>query len=75
MGHVHLRHINPFPKDLGDILARFKTVIIPEMNMGQLALMIRSEYLVDARSITKVQGKPFKEAELTRAISAELEAN
>lgn len=75
VGHVHLRHINPFPKDLAEILARFKTVIIPEMNMGQLALMVRSEYLVDARSITKVQGKPFKEAELTRAISAELEAN
>ncbi len=75
VAHVHLRHISPFPKDLGEVLSRFKTVIIPEMNMGQLSVLIRDRYLIDAKSINKVTGKPFMEAELTQAITAELEGD
>lgn len=59
IGHVHLRHLNPFPNDLGDILKRFKTVLIPELNIGQLRQLIRSEYLVDAVGLNKIQGQPF----------------
>ena len=55
------------------MLSRFKTVVLPEMNMGQLSILIRDQYLIDVKSVTKVQGKPFMEAELIRAISAELE--
>jgi 2-oxoglutarate ferredoxin oxidoreductase subunit alpha len=65
---AHLRHINPFPPDLGDILARFEHVMIPEMNMGQLALLIRARYLVDVVSLTKVQGKPFFRGEIQAKI-------
>jgi 2-oxoglutarate ferredoxin oxidoreductase subunit alpha len=61
---AHLRHLNPFPRDLGDVLQRFETVIIPELNLGQLALLVRAKYLIDAVSFTKVKGKPFKVAEL-----------
>lgn len=61
---IHLRHLNPFPADLGEILKRFDRVVIPELNMGQLSMLIRSRYLVDAHAITKVKGRPFKVAEL-----------
>jgi len=67
VGSVHLRYINPFPKNLGDVMARYKKVIIPELNMGQLALLIRAKYLVDAQSLTKVQGKPFGVQEIVSA--------
>ncbi len=62
--HCHLRYLNPLPKELGDIMQRFKTVLIPELNMGQLRTMIRAEYLVDAVGLNKVQGKPFSVAEV-----------
>lgn len=65
---VHLRYLNPFPKNLGEVLRRFETVIIPELNLGQLALLIRAKFLVDAVSFTKVQGKPFKVVELVSKI-------
>ena len=68
--HAHLIHLCPFPRDLGDLLARYKTVLIPEINMGQLALLIRAKYLVDAKSITKVQGFPFMAGELRDTILA-----
>ncbi|MEE2786730.1 MAG: 2-oxoacid:acceptor oxidoreductase subunit alpha [Myxococcota bacterium] len=74
VAHVHLRHLNPFPRDLGDVLKRYKRVILPEMNMGQLALLLRAKYLVDIESFTKIQGKPFKEGELIERISNALEA-
>jgi 2-oxoglutarate ferredoxin oxidoreductase subunit alpha len=67
---VHLRHLNPLPPDLGDILKRFKTVVVPELNLGQLQKVLRSTYLVDAKSISKVQGKPFKVSELVSRIGA-----
>ncbi|MDX8036340.1 2-oxoacid:acceptor oxidoreductase subunit alpha [Lentzea sp. BCCO 10_0856] len=64
VAHVHLRHLNPFPKNLGDVLKSYEKVIVPEMNLGQLALLLRGKYLVDAMSYTKVQGLPFKAEEL-----------
>ena len=66
--HAHLTHLNPFPSDLGDVLRRYPMVVVPEMNLGQLSKLVRAEYLVDARSITKVQGAPFTAGELERAI-------
>ena len=69
---VHLRHLNPLPKDLGDIIGRFKKVIVPELNLGQLSLILRAKYLVDAIPLTKVQGKPFKVSELRTAFHKEL---
>jgi 2-oxoglutarate/2-oxoacid ferredoxin oxidoreductase subunit alpha len=65
---AHLRYLNPFPRNLGEVLKRFETVIIPELNLGQLALLVRAKYLVDAVSFTKVKGKPFKVAELVGKI-------
>jgi 2-oxoglutarate ferredoxin oxidoreductase subunit alpha len=61
---IHLRHINPLPNELGDIMGRFKKVIVPELNLGQLALVLRAKYLIDVISYGKVQGKPFKVSEL-----------
>ncbi len=61
---VHLRHINPLPDDLGEVMGRFKKVIVPELNLGQLSLILRAKYLVDVISYGKVQGKPFKVSEL-----------
>jgi 2-oxoglutarate ferredoxin oxidoreductase subunit alpha len=65
---IHLRHLNPFPRNLGDILGRFDRVLVPELNMGQLAMLLRAKYLVPAVSFPKVKGKPFKISELTSRI-------
>jgi len=70
IGHVHLRHLNPFPNDLGEILNRFKTVLIPELNSGHLLQLIRNEYLIDAVGLNKVQGQPFHVFELESKIQA-----
>jgi len=64
VAHAHLIHVNPFPADLGEVLSRYKRVICPEMNMGQLSRLIRAEYLVDVESVNKVQGQPFTAGEL-----------
>jgi 2-oxoglutarate/2-oxoacid ferredoxin oxidoreductase subunit alpha len=66
---IHLRHLNPFPVNLGEILERFDKVLVPELNLGQLRLLIRARYLVDAIGLNKVQGKPFKVTEIVKAIS------
>lgn len=66
--HCHLRYLNPLPNDLGDILKRFKKVLIPELNLGQLKTVIRDKYLVDAIGLNKVQGKPFSVAEVEAKI-------
>ncbi len=68
IGHVHLRYLNPLPKNLGEILKRFKKILVPEMNMGQLVLLLRAKYLVDAQGLNKIQGKPFKQSEIERKI-------
>ena len=68
IAHVHLRHLNPFPNDLADILNRFKKVLIPELNSGQLLQLIRSTHLIDAIGLNKVQGQPFHVFELQSKI-------
>ena len=65
---AHLRYLNPFPSNLGDILARYKKILIPELNMGQLRMLIRSRYLVDAIGYNKIKGKPFTVSELYEKI-------
>lgn len=65
---AHLRHLSPFPKNLGEVLAGFETVIIPEMNLGQLCTMIRAKYLVDAVAFSKVKGRPFQIREIVRKV-------
>ena len=72
VSHVHLRYLNPLPKDLGDILKRFKKVLIPELNLGQLRTIIRANYLVDAIGLNKVQGKPFSVAEVAEKMESVL---
>ena len=72
IAHAHLIHISPFPSDLGDVLSRYKTVICPEMNMGQLSKLLRAEFLVDVKSVNKVQGQPFATSELVDVIIEEL---
>jgi 2-oxoglutarate ferredoxin oxidoreductase subunit alpha len=68
IAQAHLRHLNPFPSDLGEILARYDKVVIPEMNLGQLATLIRAKYLIDAISVTQVRGLPFKAEELAEML-------
>ncbi len=62
--HAQVMHLNPFPENLGEVLARYSKVLVPEMNMGQLVRLVRAEYLVDAQSLTKVQGLPFSAGEI-----------
>src|SRR6059058_4341973 len=70
VSHVHLRYLNPFPSNLGDLLKRFDRVLVPEMNSGQLVQLLRAAYLVPAEGLSKVEGKPFKVAEIVQAIGA-----
>lgn len=70
VAQVHLRHLNPFPKDLGEILQRYDKVLVPEMNLGQLSMLVRAKYLVDAVGYNHVRGLPLKAAELAEAIGA-----
>jgi 2-oxoglutarate ferredoxin oxidoreductase subunit alpha len=65
---AHLRHLNPFPANLGEILHAYRTVLIPELNTGQLRRLIRAEYLIDAKGLNKVAGEPFKVAEIEAAV-------
>jgi 2-oxoglutarate ferredoxin oxidoreductase subunit alpha len=68
VAQVHLRHLNPFPNDLGEILKRYDKVLVPEMNLGQLSLLLRGKYLVDAIGYNQVNGMPIKAAALADAI-------
>jgi 2-oxoglutarate ferredoxin oxidoreductase subunit alpha len=68
VARAHLVHMNPLPRDLGEVVRRYERVIVAEGNMGQLARLVRGEFLVDARSLTKVQGVPFKLAEIDEAV-------
>ena len=69
VAHCHLRYVNPMPRNVGDILKRFKKVLVPELNMGQLRLLLRSEFLVDAQGLNKLKGKPFLVSEVVNAIN------
>jgi 2-oxoglutarate ferredoxin oxidoreductase subunit alpha len=70
VGHVHLRWISPFPRNLGEILEQFDRVIVPELNSGQLSKLIRQRFLVDTKGINKIQGKPFQVSEIVDGIKA-----
>src|SRR4051812_24305933 len=68
IAQIHLRHINPMPADLGKILARYDRVVCPEMNLGQLSMLLRAKYLIDVESHTQVRGLPFRAAELAAVL-------
>ncbi|MEU8733035.1 2-oxoacid:acceptor oxidoreductase subunit alpha [Streptomyces tendae] len=68
IAQAHLRHLNPFPANLGDLLGRYDKVVVPEMNLGQLATLIRAKYLVDAQSYNQVNGMPFKAEQLATVL-------
>ena len=74
VAHIHIRHMWPMPRNLKELLSGYKRVLIPEMNTGQLVKIIRAEYLVDAQSMTKISGQPFKIKEIEAEIHAQLEA-
>ena len=73
IGHVHLRHLNPLPRNLGDVMTRYGKVVVPEMNLGQLLWVLRAKYLVDAEGFNKIQGKPFRQAEIEAKIDEVLQ--
>ena len=79
LGHkiatAHLRHLNPLPSNLGEVIRRYERVLLPEMNLGQLALLLRAEYLVDVHSYTKVAGLPFRAEELQNVFLDHLARN
>ena len=68
VAQAHLRHMNPFPANLGEVLRRYDKVLVPEINLGQLALLLRGKFLVDVISYNRVSGLPFRAAELAEAI-------
>jgi 2-oxoglutarate ferredoxin oxidoreductase subunit alpha len=72
VAHAHLTHLNPFPRNLGEVLGRYDRVLVPEMNLGQLLKLIRAEFLVDAVGYNRVRGLPFRSDELADAIEAML---
>ncbi|MEV7931305.1 2-oxoglutarate ferredoxin oxidoreductase subunit alpha, partial [Kitasatospora sp. NPDC088779] len=74
VAQAHLRHLNPFPANLGAVLRSYEKVVVPEMNLGQLALLLRAKYLVDAESYNQVRGLPFKAAQLADVLSAAIGA-
>ena len=73
VARAHLAHLNPFPRNLGDVLRRYPKVLVPEMNLGQLSRLLRAEYLVDVRSVAKIRGVPFTSGELEQAVLDTLE--
>jgi 2-oxoglutarate ferredoxin oxidoreductase subunit alpha len=74
VSHAHVQYLNPLPRNLGDVLARFERVLVPELNLGQLVKVIRAQYLVPAESYSKVKGHPFKIEELESRIRQVLES-
>jgi 2-oxoglutarate ferredoxin oxidoreductase subunit alpha len=70
VAHLHLRHLNPFSADLGEVLKRFQCVLVPELNSGQLRRLLRAEYLVDAQGLNKVRGQPFWIDDIKAAVDA-----
>ncbi|MEU8992648.1 2-oxoacid:acceptor oxidoreductase subunit alpha [Streptomyces sp. NPDC048558] len=74
IAQAHLRHLNPFPHNLGAVLGRYEKVVIPEMNLGQLATLVRARYLVDAHSYNQVNGMPFKAEQLAKALKEAIDA-
>jgi 2-oxoglutarate ferredoxin oxidoreductase subunit alpha len=74
VSHAHLRYLNPFPRNLGTVLSRFEHVLVPELNLGQLVKLLRSQFLIPAQSYPKIQGQPFKIEEIEAKIRSTLES-
>ncbi|MGV0035887.1 MAG: hypothetical protein ACNYPE_13340 [Candidatus Azotimanducaceae bacterium WSBS_2022_MAG_OTU7] len=74
VSHIHVRYINPLPRNLGELLAGYDHVLMPEMNTGQFVNVIRAKYLIDAKPLNKVSGQPFKIREIETAIRSLLES-
>jgi len=74
VAQTHLRHLNPFPRNLGEVLHRYESVVVPEMNLGQLAMLLRSRYLVDVHSYSRVRGLPISLSELAVDLQAQIDA-
>ena len=72
VSHAHLRWLNPFPRNTGDVLRAYDRVLVPEMNLGQLLKLVRAEFLVDAQGYNRVRGTPFKASEIAAAVEAML---
>jgi 2-oxoglutarate ferredoxin oxidoreductase subunit alpha len=70
VAHAHLGHLNPFPRNTGEVLRRYDKVLVPEMNLGQLLKLVRAEFLVDAVGYNRVTGLPLRAAEVADAIEA-----
>ena len=70
VSQAHIKHLNPFPTNLGEVLGRFEHVLCPELNEGQLAMLLRARYLVDVQSFSKIAGQPFKVGEISERINA-----
>jgi 2-oxoglutarate ferredoxin oxidoreductase subunit alpha len=68
VAHAHLRYLNPMPKNTGEVLKRYKKVLVPELNAGQLSLLLRAQFLVDAQGLNKIQGRPFLVSEIEQKI-------
>ena len=75
VAHAHLRYLRPFPRNLGEVLNKYKKVLIPEINNGQLIKIIRDQYLVDAKAYNKIMGVPITKSELIEAIKKQLTNN
>jgi len=73
VSHIHLRYLSPFPRNLGPLLKGFERVLVPEMNNGQLVTLLRAAYLIPARGLNKIQGRPFKVREILAAIRSTLD--
>ena len=75
VAHIHLRHLSPLPANLGELLSRYEAILVPEMNSGQLVNLLRSTYLLPAEGLSKVAGRPFKIAEIEKAVADRLGAS
>ena len=74
VGQVHFRHLNPFPKNTAEVFKKFKKFLVPELNSGQLLLLLRAQFLIPAQGCNKVQGRPFLVSELEEAIEGMLKS-
>jgi 2-oxoglutarate ferredoxin oxidoreductase subunit alpha len=73
VSNLHLRHLNPFPANLGEVLSRFDQVLVPELNRGHLTLLLRAQFLIDAQCLSKLEGQPFRVEEIRARIDSMLE--
>ena len=73
VSQIHLKYLNPLPKNLGEVLLKFDKILMPELNMGQLLSIIRAKYLVDAKGFNRIKGKPFSANDIFKEIKKHLE--